>query len=148
MAWAVANVQAQGAVVVASAGNDGTCRPALPASLPGVISVGAIGPYGPAPFSNYGPWVRACAPGVDLCSTFFNGYEGSLPPNPDGTDPDNYAGWALWSGTSFSAPVVTGALVRAMMADGKCSAQTAVERVVDAPSLMRIPTLGTVVNVS
>ena len=75
LAAAVARAQDRGYVVVASAGNDATCRPTLPASLPGVISVGAVGPHGPAPFSNYGPWVRACAPGVDLVSTFFAGLE-------------------------------------------------------------------------
>ena len=63
LAAAVAGAQARGYVVVASAGNDGTCRPTVPASLPEVVSVGAVGPHGPAPFSNYGPWVRACAPG-------------------------------------------------------------------------------------
>ena len=59
LAAAVAGAQARGYVVVASAGNDGTCRPTIPASLPGVVSVGAVGPHGPAPFSNYGP---GCGP--------------------------------------------------------------------------------------
>ena len=147
LAAAVAEIQRLGVVVVASAGNDGTCRPALPAALPGVVSVGAIGPHGPAGFSNYGPWVRACAPGVDLLSSFFKNYQGAIQPSGDGIDPDNFEGWALWSGTSFSAPVVAGALARTMMADPACKAKEAVERVIDAPSLMRIPNLGTVVNV-
>lgn len=147
LAVAIAAIQNEGVVVVASAGNDGTCRPPLPAALPNVVSVGAIGPHGPAAFSNYGPWVKACAPGVDLLSTFFRGFEGRTPAGDAGVDPDNFDGWALWSGTSFSAPVVAGALARAMLADPACTAKTAVERVVDAPALMRIPNLGTVVNV-
>ncbi|MET0728890.1 MAG: S8 family serine peptidase [Acidimicrobiales bacterium] len=144
LAWAIRQVQATGTVVVASAGNDGTCRATFPASLPDVVSVGAVGPSGPAPFSNYGPWVRACAPGVDLVSTFFTGFDGATPPFGDGNDPDKFDGWARWSGTSFAAPVVVGALARMMMT-GLTAAQ-AVERVITDPSLMRIPNLGTVVN--
>ena len=146
MEWAVRRLQAMGVVVVASAGNDGSCRPTFPAAFPGVVSVGAVGPYGPAPFSNYGPWVRACAPGVDLLSTFFDGYDGKEPPGDRGVDTDKFDGWALWSGTSFSAPVVAGALARTIAGE-KCTATDAVKRVVDEPALMRIPNLGTVVNV-
>ena len=146
MEWAIRGLQAKGVVVVASAGNDGSCRPTFPAAFPDVVSVGAVGPYGPAPFSNYGPWVRACAPGVDLLSTFFEGYDGDEPAGDGGVDTDSFGGWALWSGTSFSAPVVAGALARTIAAEG-CTATEAVKRVVDEPSLMRIPNLGTVVNV-
>ena len=143
MARAVRRLQRLGVVVVASAGNDGTCRPTYPAALPGVVSVGAIGPGGPAPFTNYGSWVRACAPGVDLLSAFFRDVDSSA--GGDG-DPGRFDGWALWSGTSFAAPVVVGALARTMR-DAGCTAEEAVNRVIDAPALMRIPYLGTVVNV-
>lgn len=146
MEWAIRGLQMRGVVVVASAGNDGSCRPAYPAAFPGVVSVGAVGPSGPAPFSNYGSWVRACAPGVDLLSTFFEGYDGDEPPGENGVDTDRFGGWALWSGTSFSAPVVAGALARCIAAEG-CTAEEAVRRVIDEPALMRIPNLGTVVNV-
>ncbi|MEA2716001.1 MAG: hypothetical protein QOI56_1445 [Actinomycetota bacterium] len=146
LGWAIRRFQARGGVVVASAGNDSSCLPSFPAAFPDVVSVGAIGPSGPAPFTNYGPWVRACAPGVDLTSMFFDGFSGQQAPGPDGVDPDDFKGWARWSGTSFSAPVVVGALARMMMWSG-CSAKDAVKRVVDAPELMRIPNLGTVVNV-
>jgi len=60
----------RGTVIVASAGNDGIPRPIYPAAFRNVVSVGALGPNGPAPFSNWGPWVRASAPGVDQLSTF------------------------------------------------------------------------------
>ncbi len=99
--------RSEGVVVVASAGNDGTCEPMFPAALPGVVSVGAVGPDGPAFFTNYGPWVRACAPGVDLVSTFFR-FAGAEPAVGSAPDPDNFDGWAIWSGTSFSGPVVAG----------------------------------------
>src|SRR5690606_9519022 len=56
IADALRRVVDRGSVVVASAGNDGGCRPSWPAALPEVVSVGAVGPYGPAWFSNFGPW--------------------------------------------------------------------------------------------
>jgi subtilisin family serine protease len=131
---------------VASAGNDGTCRPAYPAALPGVISVGAIGPDGPARFSNYGDWVRACAPGVDLVSAFFRDFDGTQRAPAGGrADPDHFRSWATWSGTSFAAPVVVAALAREMRLSG-VSAAEAVKMVIDAPGLFRVPDLGTVVN--
>lgn len=144
LASSVAGAQARGYVVVASAGNDGTCRPSYPAALPGVVAVGAVGPCGPAAFTNHGSWVRACAPGVDLVSTFFAGWDGAAPATA-GADPDAYVGWACWSGTSFAAPVVVGALAREMAVTG-CTATEAVTRLIDNPALLRIPGLGTVVN--
>jgi hypothetical protein len=142
---AVLRAQQRGIVVVASAGNDGTCRPSFPAAIPGVVSVGAIGPDGPAWFSNYGDWVRACAPGVDVVSAFFASFDGLEVPSA-GRDIDTFRSWATWSGTSFSTPAVVGALVREMRAT-ICSQAEAVTRLIDAPWLGRIPGLGTVVNV-
>ncbi len=142
---AVLRAQRRGIVVVASAGNDSTCRPSFPAAIPGVVSVGAIGPDGPAQFSNYGDWVRACAPGMDVVSSFFASFDGNEVPS-GGRDIDHFQSWARWSGTSFSAPAVVGALVREMGVSG-CSPTEAVERIIDAPWLGRIPGLGTVVNV-
>ena len=63
------------AVVVASAGNDSTSRPYYPAALPGVIGVGAVDADGRAAFSNFGSWVDACTPGVDVVSTFFTTFD-------------------------------------------------------------------------
>jgi subtilisin family serine protease len=138
LAQAVIQLQLAGTVVVASAGNDGTCVPAYPAAFPGVISVGAIGPSGPAWFTNYGPWVRACAPGVDIVSTFFTEWK---------RDKDEeFTGWARWSGTSFAAPAVVGALAAAMQRRPGMTPKEAVAEVIDDPTLMRIPGLGTVVN--
>ncbi len=138
-------LQRKGVVVVASAGNDGSSRPLYPAALKEVVSVGALGAYGPAWFSNYGPWVRACAPGVEVVSTFFNNFDGPIELKGKAKDPDQFKGWAYWSGTSFAAPVVVAALSREMVRAG-CNAKEAVARVIDAPGLFRLAGLGTVVN--
>jgi hypothetical protein len=147
LASAVADAQDRGYVVVASAGNDGTCRPTYPAAFPDVVGVGAIGPHGPALFTNYGPWVRACAPGVDLVSTFFAFNGDEVAPGTQDPDPDDFDGWAIWSGSSFSAPVVAGALVNHMRTHD-VSAKDAVVRVIDDPALLRLADLGTVINLA
>ena len=147
LAAAVRRATRLGTVLVASAGNDATCRPTYPAALRDVVGVGALGPNGPAPFTNYGPWVRACAPGVDVVSWFFSEFDGSDRAPAGGPDPDRFRSWAQWSGTSFAAPMVVAALAREM-ATYDVDAATAVRRVIDAPGLLRLPDLGTVVNLS
>ena len=67
---AINKALAQGIVVVAAAGNDNTTRPYYPASLSGVIGVGAIDVNKQkASFSNYGNSISVVAPGVDILST-------------------------------------------------------------------------------
>ena len=140
LAEAVRKLQDAGTIVVASAGNDATCRPSYPAALPGVVSVGALGPYGPAAFTNFGPWVRACAPGVDVVSTFFTEWQSTSDPG------EKYSEWVRWSGTSFAAPAVVGALAQAMREYPYPSGKNAVRQLIDDRALYRIPGLGTVVN--
>jgi hypothetical protein len=147
LAEAITSATRRGIVVVASAGNDGTSRPTYPAAYAGVVSVGALGPDGPATFSNWGEWVRASAPGVDVASGFwtFNGKTSG----EAGGDADEYAGWALWSGTSFSAPIVAAALARELQAQehrGQIITHRAVDQVLDHPRLHRLPCFGTVIN--
>ena len=98
-------------LIVASAGNDGTSEPLYPAAFPGVIAVGALNEdLTPAEFSSSGTWVDCSTVGVGVVSTFVRG---KLPPEPIagtddvefGTDP-----WAVWSGTSFTAPQISGAV--------------------------------------
>jgi hypothetical protein len=55
-------------VFVGAAGNEGSCVEQYPAALESVIGVAALGPTGPAEWSNDGSWVDACAPGTDLVS--------------------------------------------------------------------------------
>ena len=77
------------ALVVASAGND--LRLAGPSSPPALSEVVAAGrSTAPAELRSriHEPWVDACAPAVDVVSTFFTDFPG-------------FEGWAAWSGTSF-----------------------------------------------
>ena len=79
-----------GAVIVTSAGNLNSSAPQYPASNPNVITVGGLnGDNTKSGFSNYGSSVAVDAPSVGLISTFWDGR------------------FAAWSGTSFSAPIVS-----------------------------------------
>ena len=91
-------------LVVASAGNNASCRPYFPAALPNVVAVGGLDSGGRAAFSNFGPWVDACAPAVDVVSTFFIDYDDVI--DAASGLVNEYRGWATWSGTSFAAPKV------------------------------------------
>jgi len=101
-------------VVVAAAGNEQTTRPQFPAALPGVVAVGGLGPSGKAWFTNYGSSVDACAPAVDVVSTFFADFTESI----DDETLRHYDGWARWSGTSFAAPKVAAVIAQEMYLHG------------------------------
>jgi subtilisin family serine protease len=122
-------------VIVAAAGNYGSCRPFWPAAMRRVVGVGALDSVTKAWFSNWGPWVDACAPGVDVVSTFFE---------PDGTFATT--GWARWSGTSFAAPKVAAAIADAQWRAQEPDARPAKARLLRRYGLFRIPELGVVVN--
>jgi subtilisin family serine protease len=89
-------------IVVAAAGNNHSDRPFWPAALKGVVAVAAYDSLkdAPASFSNFGPWVDVCAPGVGVLSTFVEGER------REGSTDVTFKGWARWSGTSFAAPLV------------------------------------------
>jgi subtilisin family serine protease len=134
----LARIRELGCAVVCSAGNDSTSRPAFPAALwdwPDAefvleqpdpktaaphVSVGALNPNGSvALFSNVGRWVDVYARGVSVVSTspmFRGGMQPGSRLDRDGVrreslDPDDFAtGFAVWSGTSFAAPLVAGRL--------------------------------------
>ena len=118
---------------MASAGNDCTDRPCFPAAF----SVGTAAPtcrssrWVPstrtattdALFSNVGDWVTDYARGAAVFSTMPTTFQGGLEPvarweydgrTREALDPDDYhGGFALWSGTSFAAPVVAGKIADA-----------------------------------
>jgi len=89
-----------------------------------LVSVGALNPNGTvALFSNIGPWVQTFATGAAVLSTvpagtaptaFSGGLHATAAAPIDGLnretiDPDDFTGgFAVWSGTSFAAPVIAG----------------------------------------
>ena len=88
---AVNDASNRGAVVVAAAGNTGTTRPQYPAAYSKAIAVSATNQSdGLAGFSSHGDWVDLAAPGTNILSTRASG------------------GYGTQSGTSFSAPFVSG----------------------------------------
>ncbi|WP_345295848.1 S8 family peptidase [Luteimicrobium xylanilyticum] len=106
----------------------GPVVPELPSDLgPGytpVLTVTASNPNGTlADFANDGPWVTAVRPGAKSLSTMPTTFDGPEVPQvrtADGlresVDPDDYrGGFALWSGTSFAAPVLAGQLASAVL---------------------------------
>jgi subtilisin family serine protease len=91
--FAIDNAIAQGAVVIASAGNWGAEEPLeYPANSRNVIAVAATDSAdAAAPFTSYGPFVSVCAPGVGVRSSYWNGNT------------------AIWSGSSMSSGFASGA---------------------------------------
>ncbi|GAA0907909.1 hypothetical protein GCM10009557_82650 [Virgisporangium ochraceum] len=112
-------------VIVAAAGNlkrvgsaFAAPAPFFPASLDGVLSVGAAVPtegdagddrWVPAEYSNHGPWIDLFAYGTRLVSTFF-----TFQPDRPTADNPPFRGWAEWSGTSFATATVTGKILATM----------------------------------
>lgn len=94
---------ARGIVPVAAAGNEFTegNPPEFPASLPHVLTVAALGPGNASSlFSNTSGAIDLSAPGEDIMT--------AVPPALDGDGVKN--GYERQSGTSFSAPMVAGAV--------------------------------------
>jgi subtilisin len=109
----------RGIVCIAATGNEGTSV-SFPAAFPSVVAVSAIGKFGSYPedslhketesrtisadgeyfvanFSNYGPEVALCAPGVAIASTVPGG------------------GYGAWDGTSMACPQVSGIAALALV---------------------------------
>jgi subtilisin family serine protease len=98
---------------------------------PPLISVGALNPDNSvALFSNGGNWVACYSPGAVLVSTSPLVDAGAQPSvivegsaalerTPanwrSNIDPDHFTGFGTWSGTSFAAPVLAGAIAQCLL---------------------------------
>lgn len=91
---AIAQAQAEGALVVAAAGNAGQNCISAPANVTGVLTVASTDATlaAHATFSDWGPEVAVAAPGVGIAGPI---------PGPDKL-------YDVKDGTSFSAPIVAG----------------------------------------
>ena len=125
-------------VVVAAAGNHGDLtlgdewdkddrrKPAWPAALDGVVAVGAATRAGGlAPFTPPdAQWIDAMAPGEEVVSTFVTASVNVADDEDKAPNLKPFRGWASWSGTSFSAALVSG-YIAARTVPGKVSARRA-----------------------
>jgi subtilisin family serine protease len=115
-------------IIVAAAGNCGDRRLFWPAGFsgagfsgagfPGVVSVAGLNPnMTPSPWSTRGSWVTCSTVGQGIRSTYVYGKESPLidPAETEFVPPDPFA---VWSGTSFAAPQIAGAIARLYQAPG------------------------------
>jgi hypothetical protein len=118
--------------VVAAAGNNHTNQPMYPGAYKRAIAVAAAADRNgtPAKFSNFGPWVDCYAPGQDLQGAF-DDWKGLVATTPTMSN-ETFDGWASWSGTSFAAPKVTGAI--AAVVGPTLSGQAAADALVHDPN--------------
>lgn len=134
-------------VAVAAAGNDAASRPFYPAALEGVVAVAALNAQGRrARFSNFGSWVDAAAAGDRVLSSYVDG-TAETDSDGDGVEDVFSEPWAYWSGTSFAAPQVVGALAVRMSETGE-TAREAVAALVRAAGLTRVTDVGVEVRTS
>ena len=126
------NDDPHGHVVVAPAGNHGCHIAQYPAALsreyPNVLGVGSIDrERRRSVFSDHGGWVSCCAVGEEVASTFITGWIDKSTEEPEpagwphaGTRPPKRfdTGGASWSGTSFAAPKVSGAIAELCASSG------------------------------
>jgi subtilisin family serine protease len=130
-------LQEQGVLLVAAAGNDGNAEAFYPAYFsledgrinrpanPNVVSVGALAGDGSrADYSNH-TWPLVYAQGSDIVNAYPNGpYRYQYPDMKGQPDAEFMNGMASWNGTSFSTPLVSG-LIAAHMSLRREDAKTA-----------------------
>jgi len=126
-------------ILVVAAGNQGSDRPFWPAAYDWCTAVGALTHGGDARtgWTNYGYWVDVYASGENIVVPFPNGTYTYL----DGLQADFTQGHAIWSGTSFAAPVVAGMIARRMI-ERNISAPDARDVVLAEAAVAALPATG------
>jgi len=126
-------------VVVVAAGNQGSDRPFWPAAFDWCTAVGALTHGGDArtAWTNYGHWVDVYASGENVVVPFPNGTYTYL----NGFSAAFTHGHAIWSGTSFAAPVVAGMIARRMI-ERDITAPVARNVVLAEAAIAALPTTG------
>lgn len=121
-------------LVIAAAGNSGRARPCWPAAFCNVVAVaGLTQRLAPAQWSSRGSWVDCSTLGEGVWSTYVPGTESPV----IDTDPDVFPedAWALWTGTSFAAPQVAGAVAKIAQEEGITPRQALTKLLADQPLL-------------
>jgi subtilisin family serine protease len=117
-------------VVVAAAGNFGADRKCWPAAFdwpvfPVVAVAGLQADLTPSDWSSHGPWVDCSTVAEGILSPYVEGQESfEIDPRPDNFPRD---AWALWTGTSFAAPQIAGAVARLCQEDQQLGPRAALE---------------------
>jgi subtilisin family serine protease len=140
----IINERTNGAVLmIAAAGNDGNSRPSWPAAFRSVVSVAALtAELRPTNFSNRGFWITCSTVGTGLVSMYPEGTETpEFDPQPDTFSAD---AWAVWTGTSFAAPQIAGAVAR-LADEGNMSPRDALRKLLS--SGRSIPEFGVAVRI-
>lgn len=111
-------------VIVAAAGNHGRVPPgdilsptsqSWPAAFDRVVAVTAHENGEVPDWSFRGPWVRLVAPGVNVTSSYLRGeVKIQYAANDTGEPVRTFSGYARWSGSSFAAANVSGAIAGVM----------------------------------
>jgi hypothetical protein len=131
-------------VLVAAAGNNSSPWSFWPASFDWATGVGSLDSDGHvSEFSNWGDSVDVFALGRNVVNAFPNGTY-VCHECPDRGDQRIFDNWlARWSGTSFSAPLVTGLIAAAMSRQqGQRSARAARDEVLDVTQMRPVPRAG------
>jgi subtilisin family serine protease len=128
-------------LIIAAAGNTAADRKVWPGAFQSVTAVaGLTVGWQPAPWSTHGSWVRCSTLGEGVLSTYVEGKEDEM---LDTVSPDTFGHnpWALWSGTSFAAPQITGAVAHiAQRRD--ISPRAALDRLLKKDGGERVPDYG------
>ena len=149
---------------VCAAGNYADTRECWPGAFSGmdefrghVVSVAALrledsdggaGRFVGAEWSTRGDWVSCSVPGQGVVSTYVEGEETDQPA-PLSRDTFGKTAWATWTGTSFAAPQITGAISLTMQQDGWTGTPMDAFRTVlaDGAEVLRAEGFGTSISI-